>query len=898
MAGHPSSPLSTGGAGVIFEYDVATIMLSRLLRGASVPVGIQAPVAQVAFQQSNEGYPLDDVVVWGQAEPPFAEPYIQIQVKRSIRATAGDREFAKVLAAVITACDGQPEQIAERRLLFGLAARPSAGDHLGELAELTEIARAHSAHESFGNLFREEVTGKPLRDRLDDVMGAIGAVAGTQDDLTIRRFTHQILRALHVWQVEEGPGSRDWRTELDALADLADVAGKTPGDIMHLLHRVAGQYGPRSGNVNASHLRGELARFGVDVPATIAGARRRAARTTINAVVRQTVIVNHGEDSVEMITVPDADLAACAEGRFVRPRGKWDQAATKLGERGSLILTGERGSGRRTAALRLLDSLDADEPGTDRSIYELVPSWRQPSTAILPEPPGARCLLDMSEPAEKPAPPDFGKRLMDWASEKGLCLVVIAADETGAARWAQSAGEAVVPIRSPDARELASRELRVQGTGEVPATVLDAAAYADIWKSAPKAEHVRWLVQLIVEGPERTPEDIAGEYQGWQQWIDETLPKKELGARALIWAAAFCDGGQRRSVLRMSEDLRQLLLEERGPVDILKDAPSSKRLADAEIKPAGDTACLSPSHHGLAGALRTYLWGEFEDQDLRKILTDWLIAQLEKLPPGDADRTARGVLDIVIRFRDDDLLRALRDKLTGEKHPIAVQLISQAALDPQFGAHVRASLYTWARTSRSHADLVAEVCGGPFGEQQPEMALVRLGWAAQNSRSDSPTLAGALASLARNHPDAVLRSIGKWLADDPPTAGINAFLALASTPAGAELLCDQADPAGGRPGFQTSLAGYFRRSLSEPSSYDATMSVFEAWQKFSDDGTISPQVAIPVLGSALKPALAKNPMRRLHPGFPDMDSFWGHVFRDAIRDEDSDQRTEPDAQAG
>ena len=68
--GQPSSPLSTGGAGGIFEYDVAAILMSRLLRGASVPVGIHGPVARVAFQQSNEGYPLDNVVAWGHADPP------------------------------------------------------------------------------------------------------------------------------------------------------------------------------------------------------------------------------------------------------------------------------------------------------------------------------------------------------------------------------------------------------------------------------------------------------------------------------------------------------------------------------------------------------------------------------------------------------------------------------------------------------------------------------------------------------------------------------------------------------------------------------------------------------------------------------------------------------------
>jgi hypothetical protein len=621
-----------------------------------------------------------------------------------------------------------------------------------------------------------------------------------------------------------------------------------------------------------------------------ASAYERAVNVRDHAVayVAQTQVFNYGEDFVEVSLVSDADLAACAEGRFVPPGGQWQDAVGKLGTFGALIVTGERGSGRRTAALRLLNAVSADGP-----IYEFAPTWKRPGVNVLPIPPSARCLLDMSEPAIEPAPTDFGKKLLDWARENGICLVVTATDETGGSRWVGSAGSAMVRLRSPNARELAACELRASGAGELRTAILDNPAFENIWKSAPKAEDARRLAQLIFEGTDRSPEEIADEYQGWREWIDKTLPDKNFGTRALMWAAAFCDGGQRRSVLRMSEDLRRRLQEDRGPAAILSDIPSSKRLTEAEIERNGDMVRLSPARHGLAEALRAYLWDEFEDQKLRDMLTDWLVAQLGELPFDDAECVARGVLDMVIRFRDDALLRALRDKLTGDKRPIAVRTLSQAALDPRFGAHVRASLYAWAKTSRSQADLVAEVCGGAFGDQQPEMALVRLGWAAQNSLPDSPALASAVASLAGRHPEAVLTSIAKWFDDDDRlTAGVNSFLALASTSAGASLLCGRAGPASGQPGFRDVLVGYFQRSLSEPSSYDAAISVLEDWEKFSADGAISSRTAISVLGRALEPAIGKNPMSRLHPGFPDMDSFWGQAFEVAIRGENVDQESD------
>ena len=294
MAGQLSSPLSTGGAGGIYEYDVAAVLLSRLLRGASVPVGIHAPVVRVAFQQSNEGYPLDDVVAWGHADPPAEEPRIQVQVKRSVKATAGDAEFIKVMAQAVTACGGQPEQIAERRLLFGLAARSSRANHLDELAELTNCARAHEGADTFERLFREEITKKPLRNRLAEVLAAVATAAGALDSRTVSPLTHQILRALHVWQVEEGPDGRDWRDELDGLADLAAEAGKTPTDIMNSLRDLAQRFGPHSGNVNADHVRAQLARFEIYLSAVSTGVRRPAAHaTTINASGNSTVISGH-----------------------------------------------------------------------------------------------------------------------------------------------------------------------------------------------------------------------------------------------------------------------------------------------------------------------------------------------------------------------------------------------------------------------------------------------------------------------------------------------------------------------------------------------------------------------------------------------------------------------------
>jgi hypothetical protein len=123
MAERLTSPQATGGAGVIFEYRVAGLMLSRLLRGAHVPVGTEQPLLRVGLQQRNAGYPLDDIVA--QTLPregsPVA-PIIRIQVKKSLRIATQDEDaaFVKVMAAAIEVCRKHTAEVEAGALLIRL----------------------------------------------------------------------------------------------------------------------------------------------------------------------------------------------------------------------------------------------------------------------------------------------------------------------------------------------------------------------------------------------------------------------------------------------------------------------------------------------------------------------------------------------------------------------------------------------------------------------------------------------------------------------------------------------------------------------------------------------------------------------------------------------------------
>jgi hypothetical protein len=584
---------------------------------------------------------------------------------------------------------------------------------------------------------------------------------------------------------------------------------------------------------------------------------------------------NLGEELVELGPVPAGDLEPCAPGRFANPTGEWNDAAGKLQEHHAVILRGQPGSGRRTAALWLL--LDLCAPGR---LHDLTPVWDQPRVSLLPPmQPEHGYVLDMTEPTEKLPENEFGTRLLDRAQRNAAYLVVISTDEAWSGRWTGSVRDAEIRFESPVARQLIACQLRaVDAENRLP--LLNAEHFAEIWKSRPKAEDARRLAQLIADPANRSAEQIAAEYGDWRDWISQSLPS-ELDPRVLMWSCAFCDGGTRKSVLKMAEDLRKHLGAERIDREILLNPPASRRLEAANIKAHGDKVWLSPGHHGLAQAVCRHLWDEYEGQ--REILTRWLKEQITTLPPHDARRVVRAMLDLVIRYRDDKLLIGLRDTLTGERQPLAVEAFSMAVLDARFSTHMRGRLYTWLKSSPSQGliDVVAEVCGGQFGIQKPDMALTRLRLAAQKSQPGSLELGEALVKLAIHHPAKVFTTIDGWFSTPSSSrAGINAFLRIAAFEEGARLLCENAASLGD-PDAVTTVISYFHRALGDSTSREEALRVITMWGNSAQLGLLDKELTISILARALAPHLRDNVMARF-PGAIDLTTYWGRVFEAAI----------------
>ncbi|MEV0346984.1 hypothetical protein AB0H88_14565 [Nonomuraea sp. NPDC050680] len=594
------------------------------------------------------------------------------------------------------------------------------------------------------------------------------------------------------------------------------------------------------------------------------------------AFVAETQTFNYGDDLVEVRPITPEEFLVCDESRFVAPEGEeWIRCDRVLREHKVLVLRGDAGTGRHTAALRQL--LNHVKP---ERIHELEPTWTQPQRRFLPPAvAGHGYIIDLSDTAKEPSE-DFGKALLSWPKEGQALLVVLVTGDIWAGQWTHQLRDQLVSLPSPNARRLVARQLNARGASN-RTFLLSHEALAPIWTSSPRAEDASRLAEIIRKSSSLNVGDIAAEYGGWEAWLDKKFPA-QLGSRTLLWSAALCDGGRRLSILQMSEALRRKLGEDRGPAAVLADAPASKRLDDAHIKRVGDRVQLAPECHGLPAAARRHLWDECQLH--RDLLTDWAVNQAANLPADDAEKVVEALLELTLHFRDKAIINKLRDALLTKRRSTLAQALSKAAIDSRFGPYIRGRLYNWLANSPSQerVDLVAEVCGGAFGRQAPERALVRLHLAAlKTTNALSIPLAAAFTSLAISHRQTVLQTLFKWL-DTPESerAGIVAFLGLASTHKGMVLLCGSHLQELSRPEDQEAFSFTIRQGLARPETQEATYKIMTGWKSMVERDQLPESLVIEILASSLAPSIKDNVITRLM--MPDevldMNTFWGKVL--------------------
>jgi len=435
------------------------------------------------------------------------------------------------------------------------------------------------------------------------------------------------------------------------------------------------------------------------------------------------------------------------ELRFVEPYG-FDDASQVLDEQNAVILNGPRGSGRRTAAMMLLNKA-TKRRGRGKRFRELFPAaaesdredvaWDS-ADAVEPD---ERLLLDLSPlSGEEHALVD--KRLMEFrgvVEGRKAFLVIIA---NGAYALTEGGGIGR-PIRPPAAVDVLARHLEADGFTEPVRAIEADSAWLGNLASRPMSEVAR-LAELTLTARGDSP--FAGE-AAWLESAFQALTDdgtaiaervsalQEAPQRALLLAAALLSGMTADAAADAAADLLTILEYPKASSAALDSPDLIERLdqvgtrIDAERKVrfnqlAQDTAAL------------VYYWDAFPG--LRSHLAEWVngVVRHEALTPGERDELVRRFATQSLRTdRSQDLETLItawtESGVASQKSKLlqhAATLLDTGLTSRSHGSYFRRWIYDRAAQESpirlDFATVLIEACMGQLAESHPDQALVRL----------------------------------------------------------------------------------------------------------------------------------------------------------------------------
>ncbi|MGW6270308.1 hypothetical protein [Streptomyces sp. NPDC055060] len=586
----------------------------------------------------------------------------------------------------------------------------------------------------------------------------------------------------------------------------------------------------------------------------------------------------NGEQVIPVpITETDPSYKASQEIRFVPPRAvvPWAAACKHLDEYGIVVLCAPPGTGRRTAAVRLLRTVT----NSALALYELDPEWSKPSVQPLPNDSAVGYVLDLSDLPEEPEE-HLGSDLVRHGEDlrrKGSFLVILATPADWFGHWAEPTLPFTVRLESPDAKALVTAELTAHHRGE-RVNWLNETVFTGIWEANPSARAAWRLAGKLVQASDAEQiQAIITEFGDWHTDVEGLLRKDRtregdsqlLSIRVTVWAGALLHGAQRSSVIRAADDLLTRLGLARTPASVLTDATTSSRLTAAGIISNGNLALHDDKKDGLPSAILRHLWDEFPTQ--HELLRSWAtgIAADRFIPEEDARLVTKALLRLAVDRHDRTILDGLAGDLVGARRWLAVEALTEAAGEPELGRYVRDRLRTWmdARNpSEARVELVIEICGGSWGIQEPVLALTRLGKAAGRAAYGSVTLTNAFRELTLHRPAEVRKAVDQWLSDMGRRQGdanlrrqtLGAFLALVSSGEGSDLILDTDSPE-----TRLRVVEAWQKLLLTDDAVDVALSQLKQWHQRFEDDTERRERLLDVLADIFTPPSLRPRLDRL-----------------------------------
>jgi hypothetical protein len=443
------------------------------------------------------------------------------------------------------------------------------------------------------------------------------------------------------------------------------------------------------------------------------------------------------------------------------------------------VLLGREASGRRTAALRMLDLM---LPAGHR-IFELFPDWEEPDVARLPSEPETGYLLNLSG-VQEPLGERFHEQLDEYArrvAAQDTKLVVVVGEHV----WnkGEDSGRTgpvtVLRVGRPDVRKVALRRIGddAHQAGRMAWLQDTSGVFAGLLSGdEPPVEGVR-LAEIILQATSVHDAQARDRFLGWEERLAAWFGSSDGKApehRALQIAAAFLDGSPARSVLDAADALLadsgiNWPARQGGP---LAGADDTQRCAVADVDFAVDgTVSISKPRPGIDRALLRHVWRK--RPQLVPILTRWL-CEISK-PGGIADGSLGRLAESLTYIAESEGPSAVLDLthdwlLTGKARHVdlAVDVLDRLSVEQSLGSSVRKELSAWAKavTRPERQRAVVAVCRGRLGREYTSIALTRLRYVLDRARDPQvrQEAEGALRELLTNELVAarVLQTLVEW----------------------------------------------------------------------------------------------------------------------------------------
>jgi hypothetical protein len=496
---------------------------------------------------------------------------------------------------------------------------------------------------------------------------------------------------------------------------------------------------------------------------------------------------------------------------FAEP-GNFAEAVDKLSRGRVVVLTGPRGCGRHTSAVRLLErfaGLNLHEVrrqlGDNFEIEDIVAEDH------------AGWLLDLRDDDDK-VQESLGRMLV--ASSSRILLESVSSYLTVVIRedlWAASGiGGDDVLIRLAHARAKDIVELRLTkdspsiSEDETAAWLNDSDIDASIaelppseaveWAEAIRAEHFTPLPPDSIQ-PGETVEEILKKkvrnvLAARRDWRDQLLKwhtdHSDIGERGFLLAAAVLENMPAEQVFTGSRRLTKAL----GSDDQQASGLAGPGIIQLTSRIEADLSHQETIHFKRAGysdAVLEYFWTDrmpLREAFIRWLSTDKALTGQGKDAEAVLERIGQYVLRWSIRRNKLDLMEPVITAWaeTGKLVQAAENLMTAAGLDANLGKSMRDRMLTWAKPDQGSIPVklvVARACGGPLGKMYPSIMLYRIGYLAG---IPDPKISAEVKDAVRSMWDntgvreRIRKEIMAWYSSDNEarrTAARNSFAAIA-----------------------------------------------------------------------------------------------------------------------